>query len=543
MFEINQMIKDASDAMSKGRYDIAIKRYNMVLEYDKYNAHALNNLAVIYINTARLDAAEKAIMTLLEDVRSVADEASAFNHLAVVYIRSGRILQASKLLEHALSLDPFKIETFYNMANAYSLLGDIEKALHYCLEAVKIDHTSSAAYNNLGTVLNSMARFEEAKIAFETSIELDKKNQEPMVNLASLYARVNDTDNAILSYEKVLKNLPPKAKTQQGVIKFLLSFEYFKKGNFIKGYNYYDYGFHPNIPSNSARAPARRFKVPLWDGRSLKDKVLLVWREQGVGDEILFLSLIPDFIKMHRNIILEVDSRLVDPISRSFPEIKVRAQKFGMPPHYDAVYHDYDFHIPIGSLMQYVRPNLESYANSKPFIHVGASRKADFAERLQPYKDKVKIGICWRSGNVDPLRNLHYLNLNKFGALFEVENFQIVNLQYGDCEGELVAAESYFGKSILRWPDLNLKDDFDGTFALMTELDFIVTVGTSVHEMGGAVGTKTLFITPPGGWHSFGQARHVWFPDMTIFESEGENMEGLIPKVAQYILNQSSPAK
>jgi len=538
MIDLKKLSVDANFHMKKGNYEVAIKNFNIILEYDPYNNNALTNLGLIYINKANLDLAEKIIMKHLENIPSPSDEAIIFNHLAVVYIRSSRIPQAIKLLEHALSLDPFKIETYYNLTNAYSVFGNIEKALFYSLEAIKINNSSSEAFNNLGSVLNTMARFEEAKIAFETSIELNKNNPEPMVNLAVLQTRMGNTYESIKIYENILKNLPKGGKSQEGVIKFLLSFEYFKIGNLDKGYKFYEYGFHPNIAKTSSRAVARKFNKPLWDGKILNNKTLLIWREQGIGDEILFLSLLNDFIDKYKgtgNIIYETDYRLVSVLQRSFPSINIRVQAFGPPPEFNAVTHDYDFHLPLASMMKYVRPKLEDYKHQKPYIKLDPFQIDKFKSRLTSFKDKILIGICWRSGNIDPLRNLHYLSIDKLGPLFNNKNFQIVNLQYGDCEDELILAEKYFGINILRWSDLNLKDDFDGTFALMEQLDFIVTVGTSVHEMGGAIGAKTLFFTPPGGWHSFGQKHHVWFPSIKIFESKGENMEELIPEIVQYI--------
>jgi len=529
----SKLLIDAQVAQDKGHYDAAIVNYNKYLEQDPFNSFALNNLSVIYINQAQLELAEKTIMFYLENSEG---DASSFNHLAIVYMRTARQPQAAKLLEHALSLDPFKIETFFNLTNAYGLMGDNSKAVHYALEAIKIGPTSSPAFNNLGTVMNSMAMFQEAQIAFETAFDLDNGNIEALVNMATCQIINGNNDAAISIYEKALKKLPKKAKSQSDVIKFLLSFEYLKKGYLGKAWEYYDCGFHPNIPSTSARGQPRTFKKPLWKGQPIKGKTLLIWREQGLGDEVMFLSCLPDLIKFHDKIILEVDKRLVETMKRSFPTITVRAQKYGPPPYFEAIDHDYDYHLPVGSLMRYFRKTFDDFKSSGPFVSVDAAKKQKFSRRLSQYKDKLVIGICWRSGKIDALRAMTYVGIMKWGELFSMKDIVWVNLQYGECEEECLEAEKEFGIEIVRWSDLDLKDDLDDVFALMSELDYVVTVATAVHHMAASTGVETLLITPHGAWNRFHLDYDPWFANLHPFIADYQNLADALPLVKNHIL-------
>ena len=530
----DRLLSDAHRAQNRGDYAVAIDRYNKVLEFEPYNYYALNNLSVIYINQSKLELAEQVLMTLLSNSEG---DANSFNHLSIVYMRTFRLEQALKLLEHALSLDPFKIETYQNLTNVCAQLKDYERALHYALEAIKIDPTSSPAFNNLGSVFNAMAKFEEARLSFETALELDSKNLEALINLGTAHVVLENNAEAISTYEKGLKKLPKHALTQSDVIKFLLSFEYLKAGRLKEGWECYDSGFHPNIPTGNARSQPRTFKKPRWNGQPIPGKTLLVWREQGLGDEMMFLSTIPDLIKKHKNIILEVDKRLVETIQRSFPEIVVRHQRYGQPPYFEAIDHDYDYHVPLGSLMRYLRPTIESFKNSGPFIKIDDVKKSKFAERLAPYRDKTLIGICWRSGNIDPLRELTYVGVMKWGELFKLDNVEWVNLQYGECEQECLEAEKEFGIKIIRWPDLDLKDDLDDVFALMSELDYVVTVATAVHHMAAATGCQTLLITPKGAWNRFNLDYDPWFSNLHPFVVDYQKLDEAFPAVKDYILS------
>jgi len=511
--KIKKLLSDAEHAQKKGRFEVSIALYQKILADDPNHNMALNNLAVIYIMQARYDLAEGVIMRVME----TSEDAASFNHLAIVYMRTSRLTQSAKLLEHALVLDPFKLETFLNLANAYGLLKDYQRAFHFALEGVKCDPTSSFAFNNLGTVLSQMAKYEEAEIAYQTAAELDTNNIEAFVNLGSLQVMTGKEYLAIDTYETALHRLKKTAGGQIDVIKFLLSFEYLKAANLSKGWEFYDSGFHPSVPSTSARTPPRSFKKPRWTGQTIAGKTLLVWREQGLGDEMMFMSCLPELLKKHEKIIVEVDRRLVEVVQRSFPTIHVRAQNFGPAPHFDAVNHDYDYHVPLGSLMRYFRPTLEHFQTSGPYIQVDPDKKAKFAERLSQYKGKKLIGICWRSGVIDHSRALGYTSLTSWGSLFNYSNAVWVNLQYGECEAECIAAEQAFGIEILRWEDLNLKDDLDDVFALIDNLDCVVTAATAVHHMGASVGAETMLLAATRAWNRFGLDYDPWFPNLHPF--------------------------
>lgn len=527
-----KLLLDAENAQKKGRVAEAVERYNKVLAVDPTNHMALNNLSLIYIGTANFDLAEDAIMKIMATPEA---DAATFNHLAIVYMRTSRLLQATKLLEHALTLDPFKLETFLNLANAFGLLKEFNMAFHYALEAIKIEPTSSFAFNNLGTVLSGMAKYEEAQIAYQTAAELDPNNLEAFVNLGSLQVTTGQSYLAIETYEKAMSKVKKAASGQIDVIKFLLSFEYLKAGNLKKGWDYYDSGFHPSVPVTSARVVARTFKKPIWKGQPIPGKTLLLWREQGLGDEILFMSCVRDLLKIHPKIILEVDKRLVETIQRSFPTITVRAQNYGPPPQFAAVMHDYDYHLPLGSLMRYLRPTLAHFETSGPFVQIDDVKKTKFAGRLKAYKGKTLVGICWRSGTLDPTRARGYTSLMSWSPLFKLDNVVWVNLQYGECEQECQAAEEAFGIEIVRWNDLDLKDDLDDVFALMSELDVIVTAATAVHHMGAAVGAETVLLAPRRAWNRFGLDHDPWFANLHPILINQDDFAGSMEQVKSLI--------
>ena len=126
------------------------------------------------------------------------------------------------------------------------------------------------------------------------------------------------------------------------------------------------------------------------------------------------------------------------------------------------------------------------------------------------------MGICWRSGFLDITRNEGYSVLTDWQDLLTQPNMVFVNLQYGDCEAELLEAEQKFGIKILRWNDTDLKNDLERVIALMNNLDAVVSVNSAPFALGGASGVNTFMLTAEGLWTMFGQKeKFPWYKSVT----------------------------
>jgi hypothetical protein len=133
-------------------------------------------------------------------------------------------------------------------------------------------------------------------------------------------------------------------------------------------------------------------------------------------------------------------------------------------------------------------------------------------------------------------RNLNYTSLRDWGSLFSNPNYQFINLFHGDCESELLEAESKFGIKILRWNDFDLKNDLETVLALVSVLDCVVSVGTAVSVIAAAAGTKTLVLLQRS-WVLLGENdKYPWFPSAQPFVVETNQHVALnIDKLASFI--------
>ena len=258
--------------------------------------------------------------------------------------------------------------------------------------------------------------------------------------------------------------------------------------------------------------------VPEWAGESLADKKILAWREQGIGDEILFASCIPDLAKAASKVTLACTDRLVPLFTRSFPGVTVIDAKRITPPNVE--HFDIDFHTSIGALPRWFRPTLESFPAAGGFLTADPARVRAWHDRLTALPG-LRVGISWRSGMMTADRARSYATLEKWGPLLQVPGTTFVNLQYDDCSLALATAEDRFGVHVHSFPDLDLRNDFEGAGALMKNLDLIITIGNAVGELGGALGVPTwrLSPTPIKEWTMLGTDRRPWFPSMRICQA------------------------
>jgi ADP-heptose:LPS heptosyltransferase len=137
-----------------------------------------------------------------------------------------------------------------------------------------------------------------------------------------------------------------------------------------------------------------------------------------------------------------------------------------------------------------------------------------FAGRLAEFKDKKLVGICWRSHKLSATRNKKYTVLEDWRSVLSIPGVVYVNLQYGECEEEIQQVESELSIRILRWPDLDLMNDFSGVAALIKNLDLVVSISSAVVPLAGAVGTQTISMTRKN-WVLLGEATtYPWFPSV-----------------------------
>jgi hypothetical protein len=232
----------------------------------------------------------------------------------------------------------------------------------------------------------------------------------------------------------------------------------------------------------------------------------------------MFGSMLPDLSSQEGKIIVECEPRLVEILQNSFPAYEVRAELYRAIYPFDCPKEDFDFQIPLASLGGIYRNTIEAFSGN-PYIKPLPDQILDFSNRLDILRreGKVLVGLCWRSGVVSPTRGANYTLIEDWERLLTNQRIVVVNLQYGKCEEELVAVEENLGITILRWPDVSLQNDQSKLAAILSNLDFVFSIGSAVAQLAGAVGTPTAMVALKPTWTSFGTDRYPFFSSIQLF--------------------------
>jgi tetratricopeptide (TPR) repeat protein len=512
----------------KGQLPEAIVIFEKVLKKDPKNYLGRLHLGLSHLLNNNLIPASK-VLHLLHEERP--DDLDVLRLVANAYTKLGQFALAIRFLKRVINLDPQDFETWLNLTSAAACSQQNTEALYFATQAISIKPTDPRAHLNLGGALSSAGRLDDAFYCFETVLNLDPGNISALSNCALIFDKRGDHDSA-LNYLNHCQTLVTPGSQQEVELFYKMSYPYLSKGDLGKGWAMYEYGFKPN--NVLSRGPKRKFHVPQWKGQPIHGQKLLIWREQGLGDELMFFHTISEVFAYCDDVIIECEYRLVSLFERSFPNCLVRAQEFsaltGASPH-----GDFDFHIPVGSLLQLYRNDISSFSRNRPYLKAAPNRISDFSERLKTFKNKKLVGICWRSGTVSVERNIHYAPLSSWKPIFDIDNIIFVNLQYGDCVKEIEEAKKILNIEIVNWPDLDLRNDLEGVAALIANMDCVVSVGTAVAQMAGALGIP-LKLLVSRDWVLLGQNQYPWFGNTELFASDVlQPVEPLIPQLAKQL--------
>ncbi|MBC7001986.1 tetratricopeptide repeat protein [Photobacterium sp. BZF1] len=259
--------------------------------------------------------------------------------------------------------------------------------------------------------------------------------------------------------------------------------------------NYY-YAFEKGIESGDRLSynPNKPFWTPL---RPSTDTVLVL-REQGVGDELYFCHNLNYLIQRVDKVYFACDERLIPLINSSFPTVETIAIK----PNSSFIRNQIplkllekvDSWLPIGSIKQHIYNDSQQHWLDESCVTLPLELQNEWEQKVQYDRndDSLKIGISWRSGLRSSVRNAHYLSLNELAHFMkQFPNATFYNLQYGDCQKELKKIKQLTGIDVINFEDLDLKDDFLSTAALMNNLDAVFSCGNAVFRLAVAAGVPS----------------------------------------------------
>jgi tetratricopeptide (TPR) repeat protein len=531
-----------------GRNDDALKSFQKAASLAPGFAEAHANLGTALLEAGRL---EEAVTTLVKAAKLAPRIAAVHNSLGAALKQQGRLKEAAQAYRAALALAPAYPEALCNLAAVLCDMGALDEATALCRSAIERAPSLAKAHNIMGVILKDQDRLDEAAECFKTAIALAPREPEPYVNLGNVLTAQGQHDQPVLLCRQAAALAPESADAQNNLGTalyaagrledaiacfrraialrpdeapghFHLGMALLARGDMAAGWREYEWRW--KIPL--MEAVRRRFDEPAWDGSPASGKTLLIHAEQGLGDTLQFCRYAPLAAGRGLRVILEVQNPLLR-LLRGLPGIEaIIARGDKLPP--------FDMHAHMLSLPHLFGTVMATVPASIPYLSADPAAVAAMQARLAGIpKPGLRVGLVWAGNSyrnvpgmaaVDRRRSIAPARL---APLIAVAGVHFISLQK---EGPPAPAE--FGLTDI----MNEINDFADTAALVSALDLVISVDTSVAHLAGALGKPVWllnrFVTD-FRWLTSGPDS-AWYPTMRIFRQDvADAWDPVIAEAAQ----------
>jgi hypothetical protein len=427
--------------------------------------------------------------------------------LAKAHRRVGHLKNALSLFRKVLEDEPENLEVLLSLAEMSLEFGQSRGAASLILRGLACDPENDQCLTVLDQVLEALKEpGPQAQVVFEYS-QILKAN--------SLLHK------ALQRHRQALRLNPTLANTDNFDSVALLA-----RGDLENGWLAFEW--------RNTVGSLGLFTDKVWDGEDLSGQTVLVWGEQGIGDQIMFSTCLQDIIEKAEHVIIGVDERLVTLFQRSFPRANVqgvarytargqtRVQNFEWLEGHPSV----DFFVLQGSLPRFFRPSIDKFPSVSRRLLGDSARLEYWSRKLEELGPGKKIGISWRSHLVERQSSC-YPALPLWQPLFDIKGVHFVSMQAGVSPEEIQMLRDNFDVDITIFNDIDLIENLDDMAALCGSLDSVVTTMVSLQWLAAAIGTPVWSIARgqrKNEWCMLGHEYYPWFPELNVCLEETDDL-------------------
>ena len=402
-----------------------------------------------------------------------------------------RFQEALASYDQAVALNPGSVEAWHHRGNACLSLGNMQNALASYQRVLELQPGHASTHANRGVALSALRQHDEALDAYEQAIALQPGHADAYANRGNALSELGRQQDALASFERAVAINPNHVdgRWNRGLCHLLA-------GNFQTGWAAYESRWQKwtaeFVATPDAFSPLltpANFGKPVWDGANTK-ATLLVWPEQGIGDQILFASMLLDVQQRVGKVMLALDERLHPLFARSFPRCTITTL--------DAARREgrYDLQIPLGSLGRLFRHTPEDFLyHRKAFLEIDRKRSANLRRQITAASGQRICGISWHSTHPQVGADKS-MRLAELRPLLEIPGLHFVDLQYGDTAAERAAFGKNTGNDLVHLDSVDNLRDIDGVAALIDACDVIVTISNTTAHIAGALGKEVWLMLP-----------------------------------------------
>ena len=502
----------AEAAITETELDAARASYDRALQLAPNNPYVRFALANLL---ARRGRRRDAIDHLRVALRINPDWPEAFSNLGEWLKLEGRPAEAVAAQRSAVALRPDDPDLHFNLADSLTKINAQDEARRRLTALIAAHPTFVRAYVNLALILKDQDDHDGALDLLEAALDLDPTLTQAYANIAAVFVERGWFAASLPQFDKALALKPNAAPTlfYRGIIRLLV-------GQFEGGWD--DYNRRFDVPKETLTRRAE--PPPYWKGEPLGGRSLLVWSEQGIGDEILYASMLGDVIGKAQSCLIECSDRLVPIFARSFPGAKVFA-----PSETAKMIQDLkpDFQIAMPSLGEHLRQSFARFPKHTGYLKPDAAKVEALRGRyLAKAPGNRLVGISWRSKSkrTGTAKSLRLVDLV---SILKVPGITFVNLQYGDCRDDLAAVKDQLGIDVIQDPEVDPLKDMDAAFAQVAAMDLVISTSNTTAHTAGAQNVPVWVLLPYARgvlWYWLTErSDNPWYPSARLFrQSAGD---------------------
>jgi len=493
----------------KKDYMSAEKCYRRALVQEPEHSLALCNLGLLLIRHQRVPEAEEVLRQCVATAPTFAD---AHHNLGFALRLRGAFDEAIACFRKALTLQPTLASALKSYVALLAQTENYETALIVTTEALASQSDSPIVQAIHAFALHKVGRIHDAISHYEIALRSTTSDCELLDNYGTALQDLGRFAEAQSCYERALVINPDYHPARWHFALLVLL-----QGDYARGWLDYD------LRTKSELSTLRNIPFPRWNGEPNANATLLVYAEQGLGDEIMFASCVKDAAARVGKVIVECNGKLAPIFKRSFSSVSVIGAPQDSQPTWLASLPKVDYAIPVGSLPQFFRSSLSDFGSGASYLRADGERARYWRDWLATLGPGLKVGISWQGGSRSSRRDLRSIPLPKWLPILQQPRVQFVNLQYTPCRDQLQQLHSQNGILINHRQDAI--DDYDETAALVSALDLVISVQTAVIHLSGALGTPTWVMVPVCPEWRYGATgeRMPWYGSVRLFRQRQWN--------------------
>lgn len=515
------LLRGATAAL-RGDHPRAVAEYEALLARHPDNIDALRQLSQQFLQQEAFDKA----VPLLERAHALApQDLATFTSLGLAYTRIGAFDSALPILQQVVAHDPENLAVWASLSAAQAGLFQYEAACASLRQLIALDPAQPTNYINLAGYEAILGNLDAADAACVEAITRDPRSVLARGALANLRGQQGRSAEAEALYRDMLDETPDDATTATNLGLLLL-----RQGRYAEGWPF----FAARMQGKGWSSADGSRGLPRWDGRMpLENGRVLIWREQGIGDEILYAGVLADLVSRGVDILLVADARLVPLFARSFPTVRVVADTASLEPAAFGA----TCQMPMADVVALLRRQSSDFtAHPQAYLKADPQRRDMLRQRYRAGGHKRVIGVAWSSHNPRVGRNKS-LALADMIPLLQDGDAAYVSLQYGAAAADPARLQAETGVTVMLDAEIDPLTDIDGQAAQIAACDMVLTVSTAAAHLAAALGVPTLVLLRQDWgqlwyWGDRGETT-PWYPAARICRAERGASAGELVRQAE----------